>query len=386
MGRRPNGEGSYYYNESRKFWEYKYPYIVNGKKKYKKFTAKTKKDIKNKVDQFKSTLTNNNDTLTLGIWLRQWLNTYVEGHVKTTTEERYKLAVEKHIIPFIGNEPLSSLTSVKVQTFINELYKTGSCNGSTLSARTVNNARMILNNALKRAMGDNMIDRNPVTFTKPIKAAIPKIHVLSIDECQKLVISASQEPNKAMAIAIIIALETGFRKGEIFGLKWSDIDFDKKTISINRTCITSNHGAAIREDTKTKYSRRTIDITDGLVQKLISFRHWQSTYISAASLTNSYDGFIVTSETGTVKDPNSYTNIVFKRILKRAGLSHDIRFHDLRHTHATQLLQAGVDIKSVSHRLGHSSIRITLDTYAHVIPSMQDNVIQKLSELNLIAK
>lgn len=385
MGRRSNGEGSYYYNESRKFWEYKYPYYLNGQKKYKKFTAKTKKEIKPKVENFKATILTQENTLTVSVWLRQWIKTYVEGHVKITTEERYRLAIEKHIIPFIGSEPLASLTSVKVQTFINDLYKTGSCNGSSLSARTVNNARMILNNALKRAMGDNLINKNPVTFTKPIKTEIPKINVLSVDECQKLVVSASQEPNKAMAIAIIIALETGFRKGEVFGLQWSDIDFKKKTISINRTCITSNHGLTVREDTKTKYSRRTIDITDGLLKKLNDFKHWQKIYLDAISVKN-YDNFIITSESGTVKDPNSYTNIVFKRILKRAGLSKDIRFHDLRHTHATQLLQAGVDIKSVSHRLGHSSIRITLDTYAHVIPSMQDNVIKKLGELNLIAQ
>lgn len=385
MRRRSNGEGSFYYNELRKFWEYKYPYFINGKKSYKKFTGKTKKEIKTKVENFKSTIITDKNTLTVSTWLRQWLKAYVEEHVKTTTEERYKLAIEKHIIPFIGDEPLVTLSSIKVQNFINDLYKTGSCDGTNLSPRTVNNARMILNNALKRAVGDNIINKNPVTFTKPIKVSIPKIHVLSIEECQKLVMSASQESNKAMAIALLVALETGFRKGEIFGLKWSDIDFEKKTISINRTCITSNHGLSIREETKTKYSRRTIEITDGLIKKLLEFKRWQEIYLDAISIKN-YDGFIITSESGTVKDPNSYTNVVFKRILKRAELSQSIRFHDLRHTHATQLLQAGVDIKSVSHRLGHSSIRITLDTYAHVIPSMQDNVIQKLNELNLIAK
>lgn len=95
------------------------------------------------------------------------------------------------------------------------------------------------------------------------------------------------------------------------------------------------------------------------------------------------DNFIITSEVGTVKDPNNFTYVAFKRILRTASMNHDIRFHDLRHTHATQLLKSGVDVKSVSERLGHASIRITLDTYTHVLPGMKDKIIQKLNDLNL---
>ena len=386
MGRRNNGEGSYYFNIKREAWEYKLPYHDNfGIRRYKKFTGKTKKEIQKKVQRFKEERDEMADNvMKLKDWMDAWFNAYIVGHVKLRTEERYRLAIKRYIVPFIGDLPLDdSLTGMKVQVFLNELYNNGGQNGSKLAARTVNAARMILNSALKRAVGEHLIATNPVQLTKPIKAEPAVIRPLTQQECQMLVNSAWREPNKAMWIAVVLALETGFRKSEIFGLKWSDIDFENNRISITETAVTGNHGIMIQASGQTKYSRRTVEVTQGCMKKLRLYQKWQDTFIHAMCVMNNYENYLITAETGRIKDPNDFTNVVFKRILTRAGLDRKIRFHDLRHTHATQLLAAGVDIKTVSLRLGHASIRITLDTYVHVIPSMQNNAISKLEALGL---
>lgn len=384
MRRRLNGEGTIYYNEARNCWEGQIQCIFKGKKNRKKVTGKSKKEVKEKIDALKKIIENDeNKTLSVGNWLKQWLSVYVSGHVKLKTEERYSLAIYNHIIPYIGEEDIKTITSLRIQKFINELYEKGGKNGKGLSPRTVNSSRTILASALKQAMGAGIIEKNPVVFTKPIKVNRTKIHVLSKDECQKLVAAAYSESNKSFWIAIVIALETGLRKGEVFGLRWSDIDCDKKFLTVNTTIVTSNHGMIIQDSTKTKCSRRTVDITDSLIKKLEEYQKWQENYLNALNIAGKSDNFIITSEVGTVKDPNNFTYVAFKRILRTASMNHDIRFHDLRHTHATQLLKSGVDVKSVSERLGHASIRITLDTYTHVLPGMKDKIIQKLNDLNL---
>lgn len=384
MARRLNGEGTIYENKIRKRWECQISCIVNGKKTRKKVTGKTRKEVKEKAELLKMDLANAaEDIMTVGKWLDMWLSIYVRGHVKEKTKERYELAVNNHIVPYIGDKDVRKITSLEIQEFINILYESGGENGTGLSPRTVNSSRTILKTALKQAVGAGVIDKNPAVFTKPIKVERSEIQVLTQLECQRLVQTAYKESNKAFWIAVVIAVETGLRKGEVFGLRWRDIDFDKKCISVDTTIVTGNHGMKIQNSTKTKGSRRTIDITDTLIAKLQEYKVWQERYLSAIGAIDKYDGFLITSEVGTVKDPNNFTYVAFKRMLKNAGLSNGIRFHDLRHTHASQLLQAGVDVKSVSERLGHSSIRITLDTYAHVLPSMKDSVINKLNDLSL---
>lgn len=386
MTRRQNGTGSFYNNKERKFWEYKFPYVENGNIKMKKVTGKTKKEALEKAQQFKDNLPKDNMGWSVESWMNEWLSVYVDKQVKTSTKERYSLAIKRHINPFLGKESLKELTPHAIQLFLYQIHRDGGTGGNPLSARTVNHTRMILSSALKCAVGNNFIDKNPCEFTKPIKTEPAKVHALSVEQCQKLVMSARQEPNKALWVAIIVALETGFRKGEVFGLKWSDIDFGGKQITVNRVCLTGNHGMRIQDNAKTKLSKRTVRVTDNLLEQLKEYRAWQETYLKACGIMNMYEGYVITSEKGTIKDPNNFTDVSLKRMLKRAGLSEKITFHDLRHTHATQLLKAGVDIKMISERLGHSSIRITLDTYAHVMPSMQSDLIKKLDGLNLIDK
>lgn len=384
MSRRLNGEGSLYFNKSRNRWEYQFYCVINGKKSRKKVTGKTRKETKERAEIAKKNYEQSSEEIiTISNWLKKWLLLYIKDHVSIKTEERYTLAINKHIIPYIGNENIRTLTAIKIQQYIHELHRHGGQNKNSLSPSTVNSARTILSSALKQAVGNNIIIKNPVDFTKPIKKSRITFSVLSSQECKKLTETAYHESNKAYWIAIAIALETGFRKGEIFGLCWADIDLERKTISVNKTVVTGNHGMIIQESTKTKSSRRTVTVTDSLIEKIRKYKIWQTEYLNNINITINDDTFLITSETGTIKDPNSYTDKVFKRILKSAGLSTKIRFHDLRHTHATQLLEAGTNIKAVSERLGHTNIRTTLDTYTHVLPSMKDDLIKNLDTLNL---
>jgi integrase len=176
----------------------------------------------------------------------------------------------------------------------------------------------------------------------------------------------------------VLAVHTGLRQGELLGLKWDDIDLAARTLQVRRALITARGGPRLAAP-KTKGSRRRVSLTGAAVEALKAHLERQLAQIDRAGSLWQEKGLVFASETGAPLDRRDLTSRRFKPLLERARLPH-FRFHDLRHTCATLLLTQNVNPKVVSEMLGHSSIAITLDTYSHVLPNMQDSAARALEE------
>jgi integrase len=201
---------------------------------------------------------------------------------------------------------------------------------------------------------------------------------LSAKEARRLLDAAKDDKFEAL---YVLAVTTGMRRGELLGLKWSDVDLENTRLSIRRTLTRNGNGNYVAlGDTKNKKSRRTVRLTPQIVKALRSHLERQLREIEA--LGDSYDdqGLVFTSEAGTPINPSNLRQRSFAPLLKEAALPH-IRFHDLRHTCATLLLSKGVHPTFVQELLGHATIAITLDTYSHVLPSMGDQTARVMQNV-----
>lgn len=212
--------------------------------------------------------------------------------------------------------------------------------------------------------------------TKAIAVARPDLRVLTEDEAKALIDTAKKHSIQAGCV-ITVALGTGMRIGEIFGLKWDSVNVENKTITVQRSVVSTNSGMILQDTVKTARSYRTINIPANVAEALRSYREYEE----ALGMIKSGDDLVFTNLKGGIVDTANYTNRTFKRLLAKSNISCDVRFHDLRHTFATLLLAKGVHIKVISEMLGHSSIRITLDTYSHVVPSLQAEAISALDAM-----
>jgi integrase len=179
-------------------------------------------------------------------------------------------------------------------------------------------------------------------------------------------------------IAFLLALSTGMRQGEVLGLSWSDVNWSSSTIAVRQAYTKSFKGHALQE-TKTASSIRTVALPSQVLEALRQHRLKQAEERLAIGEKYNDQGLVVQSQVGTPIGPRNLLRTWYS-LLKKSKLS-PIRFHDLRHTHATLLLLQGVHPKIVSERLGHSSIQITLDTYSHLLPNMQAAAAESFGEL-----
>lgn len=163
--------------------------------------------------------------------------------------------------------------------------------------------------------------------------------------------------------------------------EWKNVDLDNKTIQIEKTVVTTRHGTLVQDSTKTKTSRRKILLPDNVCYMLKRFKLWQKVRDIRFGTHYSDSPWVLSNPHGKPRSPSSFSGHDFKQLLDIAGIDRKFRIHDMRHTHATWLLEAGVNIKVVSERLGHSSIRITLDTYAHVLQTMQQEAVDTLNDI-----
>lgn len=388
--RRTNGEGSIYYNRERCCYDGQFIYNdpVTGKRKRKKLTGSSKSAVVKRGKEFlaqiekarEAYLAEQAKAAPLANWLDEWLTEYVQPSVRVKTYERYRCSINNHILPYIGQIPLDQLTTEDVQKMLNDLLLSGGEDKQGLSPRTVNAARMTLKTALDKAYHLRKIPYNPVEATKACRTDRAQISILSRPDAKKL-LAAAKEYEQNAYIAVMLALSTGMRIGEIFGLLWENIDLTEKKLYVRQSLVTTNHGYRMEPSPKTKAGHRQIELPMYCVKELNEHQKWQEAQKAEWLDQWSENGLVVTNSNGSSRDPNYFSYVVFKRLLEIAGIKDSVRFHDLRHTHATWLLEKGIHPKVVAERLGHSSIRITLDTYSHVIKGMQQTAATKLDEI-----
>jgi len=307
--------------------------------------------------------------LTSGAYLEQWLDAYAKANVGTKTYLRYESLIRIHIAPAIGSLPLAKLRPLHIQNTYGLMRQNG------LSPRTILQAHRVLKEALKHAVGWQLLGRNPADSVEGPKVPRAEIRVLSASDVEALIRVAEKTQWGALTH---IAVMTGLRMGELLGLRWQDVDLDTGRIYVRQTLQWLSGGRYVFQPPKTHRSARSVALSPATAERLRGHRKEQieSRLLLGAAWSDEHDLVFVTS-IGTPMQPSNIRR-AHCQILKRAGLPAGIRFHDLRHAHATLLLKEGVHPKIVSERLGHAGISITLDTYSHVIPGLQEEAAAKL--------
>ena len=222
---------------------------------------------------------------------------------------------------------------------------------------------------------DGLVPRNATEAVKPPQVRREEIHPLTPVQVKTLFEAAKGDRLESL---YVLAVTTGLRQGELLGLKWDDVDMEAGTLQVRRT-LTTAKGGPVLSAPKTKASRRTVKLSKTALEALRSHLTRQLEDIDRVGSLWRENGLIFASEVGEPLDRREISTRRFKPLLERAGLPR-VRFHDLRHTCATLLLSKNVNPKIVSEMLGHATIAITLDTYSHVLPTMQESAAKAMEE------
>ena len=244
--------------------------------------------------------------------------------------------------------------------------------GRGLSARSVRYTHAILSSALKQAVKWRLAGENPAQYVDLPKQQKKEMTALSEDEVRRFLEAAKTD---CYYVLFALMLGTGLRPGEVFGLKWIDLDAAKNKLTVQRAWARAGSGYKFKAP-KNRKSRRSVELPESLTGLLLSHRD---------TLAEGSELFFPNAAGNPISERN-LTLRYFKPLLEAAGLSRAVRLYDLRHTHATLLLKAGVHPKIVSERLGHASITLTMDTYSHVLPGMQRESAQKLDAMLFTVK
>lgn len=314
--------------------------------------------------------------MTLKAWLEYWFEVYAKRTVKQSTAVSYHGYICGHIAPQIGMYKLSELNTDIFQRFFNMQSDSGSLRGGGLSPKTLSNISRMIHKSMQKALELELINKNYVEFIELPKQEAPEMRVLTVYE-QKLLMNELSRSKEKLAFGVYLSLALGIRLGEVLGLRWSDIDTKNGIVHIRRTVnrlptLDSSAKTELVVGTpKSKKSVRDIPINDELCKEIISY--------NAKTNNLAYnDNYLLRSSIGGPAEPKTLQD-TFKRILKDAGIA-DANFHSLRHTFATRAIEKGVDVKTLSVILGHSSVNFTLDRYAHVLDKQKRETMELLLE------
>jgi len=354
---------------------------VTRKSKRLTFYGKTRKEVQDKIrealNQKDRGLLSEPSRMTLGEWLKTWLEDYKKQELKISTWESYKSLIEDHMVPELGYIKLNKLKTNDIQRFYNSKLENGRKDGKGgLSARTVRYIHTVLSAALDQAVKEGYILVNPAAATTQPRHVKKEITPLSTDQVKQFLQDIKDD---WLYPVFITALGTGLRRGELLGLKWDVVDLETGAALIKRELVQVKGKVRLEEYTKTKGSTRTIALPDMVIRELKKLRGKQKQDRLLLGPAYQDNDYVFCWPDGSYIRPDYVYNRL-KTLLNEHGLP-SIRFHDLRHTFATMLLEAGEHPKVVSEMLGHSSITITLDIYSHVLPSMKEKAAAKLNDI-----
>ena len=311
------------------------------------------------------------DRITVGEWVLRYLRTYVKPKVRPTSYANYMDVVRLHIAPAIGGIPLQQLRRHTIQEFYNRTAE-------KFSPWRIARIHIVLSGALRQAVRDNLIPVNPAEYTTrpPIKRK--EMKVLSPEEVNRYLEAAREH---RLYAAFLLELTTGLRRGELLALKWEDVDFTKRTLTVkralSRVCYADEGFTRLEfTETKTEASRRTIPLLPEVVQELKRHKARQNEERLFFGAAYRDGNLIFAQEDGRPVDPRTFHRW-HTSILKKAGLPH-VRVHDLRHTFATLLLQAGENPENLRDLLGHTKTSTTLDLYCHSTMEGKKKAVERL--------
>jgi len=370
MARRGHGEGSIY---QRSDGRWAASITLEGRKR-KTLYGKTRKEVQEKLrvaqNEQKQRLLTLGPQQMLKQYLEYWLEEVHRPTIRVGSYVGYRRVLDNHLIPILGHIQLQKLTPQDVQSLYTQKLKEG------LSSRTLRTTHAILHKALDDAVRWKFVAQNMCDLVSPPRLTKHEIQTLTQEQARKLLEVARGHRLEAL---LTVAVATGMRRGELLGLRWQDIDVANKSLYIRRTVNQYPSFGYVENEPKTARSRRKIILPEFVLDALERHRAHQSVIRLKAGSAWHERGLVFCNTLGDYQN-TQYLGMLFRALLKEAGLPR-IRFHDLRHSAATLLLSMGVHPKVVQELLGHSNISMTMDTYSHVLPSMQQEAMDKLNDL-----
>ena len=379
--RRPQGDGTIRKRSDGR-WEAR---IIIGHKNdgspmYKSAFAKTQKSalkqLHQLIDLYRDVDLTEECRMTLGEWLDKWLDEYMIFTIRESTLDSYRAMVKNQVKPFIGGKQIASLTTADMQKFYNKIKKEGRVrehpiHGKTLADSMVRGVHMMLHEALDTAVKERLLAKNPTNGTTVPKCNYPEKQILGDNQLETFL--EAIKGHEYWCDFFYVEVMTGLRRGEICGLKWQDISFEKNKLQVKRSVSVKKGGGVSIGETKTETGVRCIQMPPSVAELLKSKKQTAITEWV-------FPHFLHPEQ--PISPASAYRKL--KVILKNAELPL-IRFHDLRHTFATHATQGGVDPKTLAGILGHTNASFTLDTYTHVTSDMQKsasavvgNMMQKI--------
>ncbi|MEU6945275.1 site-specific integrase [Streptomyces sp. NPDC046316] len=303
----------------------------------------------------------------LSEWLPYWLDNVIKPRRKLSTYDKYEAHVRLYLIPMVGSKRLESLGVADVRRFLVQLEK-------QTTAATAKESHRVLRTALTAACREELITRNVATLVEPPRAKARELSPWSLDETLDFLAAARRDPLYA---AFVLAIAMGLRRGELVGLRWTDIDLDKRVLYVRQQ--TQRRRGVLYDDDPKGRRRRAVPLPAMCIAPLRWHRVRQNDQRAKAGEKWQEGGYVFTTSTGRPVEPrNVYRS--FTRVAASAGLR-VIRLHDARHGCATLLTAAGVAPRVVMEILGHSQISITMDVYTHVVQDTQREAISHMDRL-----
>lgn len=348
-----------------------------GKKKYfNKQVSGNKKDAQTYLNKVLREIDQGSfvdpSPITLDEYLNKWLEAAARPRLAPNTFEHYEDILKRYVRPALGNHKLSKLTGLDVQSLYSEMLQRG------LSARVVRYTHAVLNSALKQAIKWGFIMLNPASLVELPKKERKEMQALTIEQAANFLTVASGDRFYAY---FQLAIVTGMRPSECLGLQWKDINFQTGILTLQRALLWKRDGTWYFGDLKTSKSRRSLPLPPSVLLALKDHRRKQAEERLKIGAKYQNLDLVFASQDGKPVMPHNLIVRHFKPILKSTELPASIRLYDLRHTCATLLLAVNENPKVVSERLGHASITQTLDTYSHVLPTMQQAASEKLERI-----
>jgi integrase len=368
MARRGHGEGSLYLRKDGR-WAAS---ISLGGRKRKTIYGKTRKEVQERLkaalheQQQGKLITGPRQNVQQ--FLAYWLEDVQSPSVRLRTFQRYESQLRRHILPAIGNMQLSKLTPQHMQALYAKLLQNG------LAPQMVRLVHAMLHKAFDYAVRVGWLTRNVCDIVSLPRVEKYEARSLTLEQVQQFLLAAKGHRVEALWILVLV---TGMRRGEILGLKWSDINFSTGVVSVQRSLVDVK-GGILESRPKSSKGYRSILLPSFAVEALRVHKERQISMRESAIQWQDGDYVFCTSHGTPFAAANLRT--MFKALLQRAGLP-DIRFHDLRHSVATLLLSIGTHPKVVQELLGHGQIGMTMDTYSHVMPTLQRDTMARLDDL-----
>ncbi|HET7408084.1 MAG TPA: tyrosine-type recombinase/integrase [Mycobacteriales bacterium] len=373
MAKRGNGEGSVSRRRDGR-WEGRISYLdLTGARQRKVLYGQTRREVSAKLTEVRQRLDAGepvaDSSMSLGAWLDLWLATAVAASDrKASTKDLYAKMVRVHLKPTIGAVPLAKLRPTDVEAMLLGLRQAGK---SGATRRTVYN---VLRAALEVAVRDGLLRTNPATRIARPAAHTPEARTLTAEQVGRIIQASGRERLGALVVVLVF---TGMRIGEALALRWDDVDLDAGTLRVTGTLYRIK-GELVRTPPKSARSRRTLPLVPPVVDALRAHRTTQLGERLGAGRAWRDEGYVFATEIGT---PLDHSNVL--RWYRRLATTVDVPggFHVLRHSAATALMTSGAPVRVVADILGHSSTRLTTDTYQHVTEALARDALNRLAQV-----